>query len=332
MSGSVVPNFEEPITDHLQASSTAELQGEETASQEFDALFNVFDAAFEDLPEHHRDVLCEALETYIHGATPAPDGQQENLRVGGTVDHTSGAEADVVGGPLLGVRPALDLPHDDGRTLPSRSEPGQTAPRSELELQQSIYRSPALSLPSSPDDSGFERSASAVRVPSAGIAQEGDTEARPTKYRRVMAPRSDESGGGINAKYITDTEKRAKSHSKRMRCILSRLRALNVVSRPHILFYCSRPESVGHQNGSGHSFYSNNLRPILGPTFLEDLHQKVAKAYERTGAASNVQVAMRNNFEVERLRQEKDAMQARLEAALRRMKNLGITGEEFEDS
>ncbi len=73
----------------------------------------------------------------------------------------------------------------------------------------------------------------------------------------------------------------------------------------------NRPESICQKNGTAVTFISNNLRAILGDTFLDDIHDQVAQ-----GAHDNTaQTARDTNMQVERLRQEKKAEELRRQEA-----------------
>ncbi len=73
----------------------------------------------------------------------------------------------------------------------------------------------------------------------------------------------------------------------------------------------NRPESICQKNGTAVTFISNNLRAILGDTFLNDIHKQVAQ-----GAHDNTAQTVRDtNMQVERLRQEKKAEELRLQEA-----------------
>ncbi|KAI0373714.1 hypothetical protein BV20DRAFT_1096774 [Pilatotrama ljubarskyi] len=119
----------------------------------------------------------------------------------------------------------------------------------------------------------------------------------------------DDDDDDTGLSFIMKSTSRTKAHSKRMNVILKKAIALNIVTRPYLLVYCSRPESVGHHNGKGMSFISSNLERILGERFLEDLHKKVADSTKNV--VSDPQVALQTNLEVERLRREREEEKSR---------------------
>ncbi|KAL7281258.1 hypothetical protein ACG7TL_004566 [Trametes sanguinea] len=294
--------------------------------QELESAFDLLSATIESLPDQEPETLCDALEMYLHEMTPTSEGPREIPPVPEPADYVvpavdPGATSALCPPPPMS-RTQSNSPSSahSGRILPSNSESASPPP---------LYRSRVPSSPSSPD---LQTVALTTAPPLTRAAETDPSGAPPAKYRRVESHSDDDSDGDGNPGFIYNATKRMKSHSKRLPVVLKKIGALNVATRPHILFYCSRPESVGHRNGSATIFMTNNLKDILGPTFLQDVHQKVADASRKGSAVSAADMAIRNNFEVENLRREKNATQARLDAALRRMKDLGISCEGFEES
>ncbi|KAJ3006837.1 hypothetical protein NUW54_g3783 [Trametes sanguinea] len=128
----------------------------------------------------------------------------------------------------------------------------------------------------------------------------------------------EEADNGLT--FIDNPKARAKAHNKRARVLVKKALALNTVSQPYLLIYCSRPESVCHKNGVASSFISDNLKRIVGPNFLQDLHKMVVDGTHN--ALSNAQMALQTNLEVERLRREKEEETARRIAAEARVNAL----------
>ncbi|KAI0638144.1 hypothetical protein C8Q77DRAFT_1268952 [Trametes polyzona] len=140
------------------------------------------------------------------------------------------------------------------------------------------------------------------------------------KRKRRNADDDSDSDEDRDMTFIENTTSRRKVHSKRARSILNKVRALNTLSRPHVLLYCSRPESVCHKNGSAIGFMSKSLEAILGPTFIRDMHEQVMNnTHEHM---FNPQVAIDLNREVERVRREKEDAEAARAAAEARVAEL----------
>ncbi|KAJ2991867.1 hypothetical protein NUW54_g8078 [Trametes sanguinea] len=197
--------------------------------------------------------------------------------------------------------------------------------------------SPPSSAPSSP--SSHTTSSRAVSPP---LCRTSAPPCTPTRGHSGIAPSrsahkrkqshadldsSDEADRNLT--FVENPKARTKTHNKRARVLMKKAMALNVVSKPYLLVYCARPESVCHKNGVAITFISDNLKPIVGADFVRNLHAMVMQGTHN--ALSNAQVALQTNLEVERLRREKEEETARRVAAeaqvnemQRRLDQLGL--------
>ncbi|CDO70092.1 hypothetical protein BN946_scf184806.g19 [Trametes cinnabarina] len=156
-------------------------------------------------------------------------------------------------------------------------------------------------------------SLAAGSIPTPVTTGGSDGALRRRQKRKQSAADIDHDDEASGLMFIDNSKARAKAHNKRARVLVKKAVALNTVSKPYLLVYCSRPESVCHKNGVASSFMSDNLKAILGADFMQNLHQMVVDGTHN--ALSNAQLALRTNLEVERLRREKEEETARRIAA-----------------
>ncbi|CDO72431.1 hypothetical protein BN946_scf184977.g131 [Trametes cinnabarina] len=170
--------------------------------------------------------------------------------------------------------------------------------------------------------------------PSAPLATTAPASAAPVrpaqKRKQAEADLDSNDEGDNNLTFVENPKARTRTHNKRARVLVKKAMALNVVSKPYLLVYCARPESVCHKNGIAVTFISDNLKRIVGADFIQNLHVTVMKGTH--DALSTAQVALQTNFEVERLRREKEeetarriAAEAQVDAMQRRFNELGLT-------
>ncbi|KAF9230280.1 hypothetical protein BU15DRAFT_69327 [Melanogaster broomeanus] len=78
-------------------------------------------------------------------------------------------------------------------------------------------------------------------------------------------------------KYVVNDTLRSKRHSERLKRIMASIKRLEAVTRPYILIYVARPESVLARNGKAKCYASPAMLGVLGKksTFVEHLHRKV---------------------------------------------------------
>ncbi|KAI0370902.1 hypothetical protein BV20DRAFT_1112876 [Pilatotrama ljubarskyi] len=199
--------------------------------------------------------------------------------------------------------------------------------------------SPGIPSMPSPTPSGLDASVpdtepqlpapSSVACSPRAVAATGRNRKRARTDTEADEGNGDEDDNDTGLTFIENSTARTKAHSKRMAVLIKKAVALNVVTRPYILVYCSRPESVGHQNGKAISFISSNLKQILGEGFVQELHRKVANTARNV--ATDAQIALQTNLEVERLRQEREqekarrvALEAQLDVMQQRLARLGL--------
>ncbi|TFK79060.1 hypothetical protein K466DRAFT_606432 [Polyporus arcularius HHB13444] len=266
------------------------------------------------------------VDTSPLGGMPPADGSLDLDDLSGVVTSALGDQYDQLSldlNSLLNISPAATPQGPVGAPLSPIQYP-------DMDVDMASVPSPALvgnATPSSahsPAAAAMSPLPSAPSTPSAPVASAtaNDHDPQPLVVQRQIVPRTttgnrkrkrvrDDDDDEPQLSFIASSSSRTKAHSKRAQVLLRKALAINSVTRPYVLLYIARPESICQKNGTAVTFISNNLRAILGDTFLDDIHEQVAQ-----GAHDNTaQTARDTNMQVERLRQEKKAEELRRQEA-----------------
>lgn len=138
--------------------------------------------------------------------------------------------------------------------------------------------------------------------------------------------------------YEEDFEKRSQRHSERLKRILEavclfitlgfdtdirgQIQRLNAVTRPFIIVYVSRPESIFIPQGSAKIFISPSLEEAVPNALdiIKQIHERV-KQWQRGNATTQKSTANLNKS-VQETRKEKERVEAALAAQDRRVEEL----------
>ncbi|KAF9235540.1 hypothetical protein BU15DRAFT_64726 [Melanogaster broomeanus] len=126
----------------------------------------------------------------------------------------------------------------------------------------------------------------------------------------------------LDEKYVMNDNLRSKRHSERLKRIMASIKQLEAATKPYILIYVARPESVLARNGKAKCYASPAMLGVLGKksTFIEHLHQKVKKYTQQQVMSEKDIVAL--NIQVSRAHDAKRSVEQQLEGERQENDNL----------